>query len=118
MNPPNRLSAFLAYLLLAIGWIYVLVLNRKNEFAVYHTRQSITIVLVCIASFIIWAVSSWVITFIPLVGAFVAASTFTLVLATFIAAIIAWIVGMIYALQAKLKPVPFFGAWAERLPIK
>ena len=118
MNSPKRFSAILTYVLLVIGWAYVLILDRKNEFAIYHTRQSIMLVLVAIGSFIVWAVFAWLISLIPLVGAFVAASTFSLVISAILAVIFGWVMGIIHAARAEWKPVPFFGGWANRLPIK
>ncbi|MEM7033533.1 MAG: hypothetical protein AAF629_28540 [Chloroflexota bacterium] len=118
MNPPKRFSAILTYLLLVIGWAYVLILDRKNEFAIYHTRQSIMLVIVAIGSFIAWVIFAWLISLLPLVGPFVAASTFSLVISVLIAVVYGWIVGVIHALRAQWKPIPFFGGWANRLPIK
>lgn len=118
MERPRRFSAFLAYLLLVIGWAYVLILDRKNEFALYHTRQSMMLVIVVIGSFVGWAIFAWLITLIPLVGAFVAVSTFSLVISAVIAVLIGWVMGLIRSLRGEWKPVPFFGDWADRLPIK
>lgn len=116
MNQSSRISAFLAYLLLIIGWLYVFLLNRNDRLAVYHAKQSIMIVLAAIATPVVWVVFSWLITFIPLVGAVLAIASFALVIATYFALVVAWLVGMSYALQEKIKPVPLVGKWAEHLP--
>jgi uncharacterized membrane protein len=116
VSQSNRISALLAYLLLIIGWFYVFLLNRDDKLAVYHAKQSIMIVLAAIGAPIVWAVFSWIITFIPLVGGVLAAASFALVIATYFVLVVAWFVGMSYALQAKQKPVPLVGRWAEHLP--
>ena len=45
MNTSNRFSAFIAYLLPVVGWLYVWLFRRKDSFAIYHLRQSIALVL-------------------------------------------------------------------------
>ncbi len=114
----NRIPAFLAYLLLVIGWLYVLLLHRHDKLAVYHTWQAIMLVVAAVLGFLVWAVLGWVILIIPLVGPFITAATFSLVIGLYIALVISWLVGMVYALQAKAKPIPFVGRWAERWSIK
>jgi hypothetical protein len=52
---------------------------------------------------------------IPFVGIIIAVSLFALVIGFEIALLISWMVGMVYAWQAKVKPVPFIGQWSERL---
>ncbi|HIQ04464.1 MAG TPA: hypothetical protein EYH31_02070 [Anaerolineae bacterium] len=64
----------------------------------------------------VWAVLSWVVSWIPY-GFLLAAALFSLVIATYIVLAVCWVVGMVYALQAKAKPVPIVGGWAQRLPI-
>jgi uncharacterized membrane protein len=53
--------------------------------------------------------------FHPLAGLIVAAALFSLVIGIYIFVGVAWIVGMVCARQAKMKPLPVIGGWAERL---
>lgn len=117
MSQSSKVSAFLAYLLLILGWLYVFILQREDKFAVYHAKQSIMLVIVALVTPIVWAIFGWLISFIPLVGPVIAISAFALVIAAYVTLIVAWIIGMVYALQARSKPLPFIGGWAEKLPI-
>ena len=117
MSKPKRTLAFLAYLLSILGWLYVLLFHRKEKLAVYHARQSLMLTIAAIGGPVIWAGAGWVLSWIPLVGPLTAAALFSLVIVGYVALVGSWIVGMVYALQAKMKPVPFVGQWAERLPV-
>jgi uncharacterized membrane protein len=117
VSKPQRTLAFLAYLLSILGWLYVLLFQRKNELAVYHARQSLGLTLVAIGAFVAWALGAWILSWIPLVGPLVAAAAFSLVLLTYLFLGVAWIMGMVYALQAEAKPLPLVGRWVERIPI-
>ena len=113
----QRTLAFLAYLLSILGWLYVLLFQRKDRLAVYHAKQSLVLTLVAIGVLAIWGVMAWVISWIPLVGPLVAAAAFSLVLLTYLFLIVVWIMGMVHALQAEAKPLPLVGRWVERIPI-
>ena len=117
MDKPQKTPAFLAYLLPVLGWLYVLVFHRKDEFAVYHAKQSLVITITAIGAPMVWAVVAWVIAWIPLVGPVVAAALFALVMLTYIVLVATWIVGLVYVSRAKMKPIPVVGGWAERLPV-
>jgi uncharacterized membrane protein len=64
-----------------------------------------------------WAVVAWLLAMVPLVGPVTAAALFALVILTDICLAVTWVIGMIYALQAKMKPVPVFGGWAAKIPV-
>lgn len=113
----QKMLAFLAYLLSILGWLYVLLCQRKDKLAVYHAKQSLGLTLVAIGAFVIWALGSWILSWIPLVGSLVAAISFAQVILIYIFLSVAWIMGMVYALQAKMQPLPFVGKWAERIPV-
>ena len=115
MSKPSKTLAFLAYLLSILGWLYVLLFHRKDELAFYHARQSMMLTLLAIVTPAVWIVVGWALAWIPLVGPLTAASLFSLTIAIYIFLAVAWIVGMIYALQAKMKPLPIVGGWTERL---
>ena len=116
MSKPRTSPAFLAYLLPVFGWLYVFLFRREDEFAVYHAKQSMVLTIAAIGAPVVWAVAAWVVAWIPLVGPVIAAALFALVLLAYVALGAIWIVGMVNALQAKMKPVPIVGTWAERIP--
>ena len=114
MSKPNRTLAFLAYLLSILGWLYVLLFQREDKLALYHARQSLGLVLVALGALLGWALGTWILSWVPLVGPLVAAALFSQVLLVYLFLGIVWIIGMVYALQAKVKPLPLVGRWAER----
>lgn len=118
MSKPGRNVAFLAYLLPIVGWLYVLLFRKKDEFAVYHAKQSMMLTVTAVGAPAAWAIVAWIVSWLPLAGPIIAAALFALVMLayTFLAA--TWIIGMVYALQAKMKPVPVVGGWAERIPVE
>ena len=117
MNEPKRHYAFLAYFVPILGWLYVLLLQKKDKFAVYHAKQSIMLTIMVLVAPVIWGAVAWILTWIPLAGAIIAAALFALVILTYIFLAAVWVVGMAYALQAKVKPLPIVGGWAERISI-
>jgi uncharacterized membrane protein len=114
VDRPNRVAAFLAYLLPIVGWLFVLLFQRKDRFAAYHACQSLGLQLMLVVMPVGWAVIAWSIAWVPLAGPVLAAALFALVIAAYIAGFVAWVAGMINALNAKIRPVPVFGGWGER----
>ena len=86
-----QVIAVVSYITL-IGWIvaFLLYQNDKSELAIYHLRQSLGILILGI----IGAVIFWV----PIIGWL--AGIFVLVL---------WLMGLIYAAQGEIKPIPLVG---------
>jgi uncharacterized membrane protein len=115
VSKSSRNLAFLAYLLSIVGWLYVLLFQKKDKFAVYHAKQSMTLTIVAVATPAVWAVVAWILTWIPLAGPLVAAALFAMVIVIYLFLAVAWIVGMVYARQAKMKPLPVIGGWGERV---
>jgi uncharacterized membrane protein len=114
-NGNTKYWAFFAYLLNIIGALYVLLARRNDKFAVYHAKQSLGITLLAIAVFVIWIVVAWIIAWIPYVGFIFAMALFSLVIAAYLVLAIVYILGMKYALDEKMQPVPIFGGLAERI---
>lgn len=117
MNKPKRYLAFLAYLLSFIGGLYVLFFHREKEFARYHAKQSLGLAITAIGVPVVWGLIAWVVSWIPLVGPIIAASLFSLVILAYLALLVFWLVGMVYALRAARRPLPVIGEWAQRLPL-
>lgn len=112
----SRLAAVLAYIPV-IGWLYALVFARRDPFAIFHLRQSIGLFLYLFAVFVAWAAASWLLAWIPFGGAF-SAALFAIVIVIYLCGLVAWAVGVIYALSNRLASVPIFGGWGKRLPIR
>jgi uncharacterized membrane protein len=110
----SRLKAFLAYLFLALGGAVVLLFGRKDHFAVFHARQSLTLTVAAILTLLAWILVAYPLSWIPLAGPVLASSTFGLVIATFAVLIVGWVMGMIYALRAEERRVPLIGNLVKR----
>lgn len=109
-NKKNTDLALLAYLLPIAGWLYVLLLHKNDEFAVYHAKQALSLTLFAVGLPLVWAVGSWLFLWIPY-GGLIAAYAFSLVIGAYFGLFIAWLFGVANALKAETKPVPFFGGW-------
>lgn len=115
MTTSSKLFAFLAYLLLIIGWLIVFLFRRHDKFAMYHTKQSVVLVIAAIVVPLAWAIAGWVISFIPYIGFIFVVACFALVIAIELCFLSAWIVGMVYAWRGRAKPIPFVGSYVGRL---
>lgn len=116
METTNRIPAFLAYFLLIVGCLYVFIFQRQDEFAMYHAKQSLLIMLTALVTPVVWAIATWLISWLPF-GFVLAVALFTLVIATYIYLAVLWLVGIIYVSQTKTKPLPIIGDWAKWIPI-
>ena len=114
----SRLPAVIAYLIPVIGWVYVIAFQRHNRLAVFHVKQAIGLFLFLLVVLVGWAVIAWVLAWIPLLSV-LSVGLFTLVMAVFFYGVIAWIFGMINALNDRYAILPGLGQWANnRLPIE
>lgn len=109
MSNASRILAFLAYLLPVVSWVYITAARKDDELAMYHTRQAIVVFGVGVGAVVGWVVLGWALSFIPYLGFIVAIALFSLVMIVMLAMLVNLIVGIVYALQAKLKPLPILG---------
>jgi uncharacterized membrane protein len=116
MTESSRLPSALAYVPI-VGWLYVLIFQRTNNLAMFHLRQSIGLFLFLAGTFVGWAVIGWLLSWIPFM-AVVSIALFALVIAAFLYSVVAWIIGLLNALRNRVVPLPLFGRWASRLPIR
>ena len=117
MNTSSRLPAALAYLLPVLGWLYVFFFQRKNSFALYHLRQAIGLVTFLVVILIAWAVVGWLLAWIPYLN-ILSIALFALVVGAYFYGFVAWLFGIYNAFADRQSPLPLFGDWASRLPIK
>ncbi len=112
----SRIDAFLSYLLILVGSLYILIFQRRDNFARYHANQALGLILFSVGLFVGWALIGWLVILIPLVGPVLAVSFFALVIGGWIFVVVAWLIGMINALNGVVAPLPLIGRWAEGLP--
>jgi uncharacterized membrane protein len=113
MDSSDRLSAFLAYIPV-VGWIYVLLAKRQNSLSMFHVRQSIGVFIFLAVTFAAWVVVTWVLGWIPF-GFMVGVALFTMVIIAFIFGIIAWLTGIVHALNGRMVILPLFGKMANSI---
>jgi uncharacterized membrane protein len=111
----EKILAFLAYLLVIVGALYIFLVHRKNKLAVHHAKQALGIIIIAVSIFIAWVVGGWIISWIPYIGFIFTAALFALVIAAYIGLCVCYITGMMYALDANLQSVPIVGEFANRL---
>lgn len=116
MTITNKINAFLSYLLLVPGWLYVLIFRRKDEHASFHARQSMIINLLVFALIAVWFVVTWLVVGIFIIGPIFAWFLFAIVIAAYIFLAVIWVMGMVRAFQAHAKPLPIVGNWAQKSP--
>jgi len=115
MTLSQRFPAFIAYLLPIIGWLYVIIFQRKNHFARFHLKQSIGLFLFVIFVMAVWLVVLWLFALIPY-AIICGIAFFTMVMLALTSALISWIMGINNALQGHVAYLPIFGKLAHRLP--
>ena len=116
MKIPSRLAAVLVYLVPFVGWLYVFFYQRKNELALYHLRQSVGLFLFLVTILVGWAVVAWILVWIPYFGV-LSAALLTMVIAAYFFGVVAWILGVVYALRNRTVPLPGIGRWVNLLPV-
>ncbi len=115
MDAASRFSALIAYVPV-LGWIYVLFFQNRDELAMFHVRQSIGLFVFLVVVFVGWAVITWVLAWIPFTFMF-GVALFTLVLAALVYGVIAWIIGIVNAVQGRMVILPLFGSLANRIGV-
>lgn len=116
MDIKNRLTAFFAYLVPVVGWIFILIFKRKNNFARFHLKQAIGLFLFLLLVSLGWVVVAWLVSWIPY-GFILGVGLFTLVISAFLLGLLTWVLGMINSLRGVVAFLPLFGRNAHRLPL-
>lgn len=115
MQTSKRINALVAYLLPVVGWVYLLIFRRKDDFVMFHLKQAIGNFILVIVVSLAWVVVAWGITWIPY-GFLLGMALFSLVIVALAVAVVSWLMGMIYALRGRVAFLPIMGRMAQRLP--
>ena len=116
MTITTKIAAFLSYLLLVPGWLFVLIFRRKDSHASFHARQSMLINLLALVMIAAWFVVTWLVVSIPIMGPIFAWFLFAIVITAFIFLAVVWIMGMVRSFRENSRPLPLFGNWARKSP--
>lgn len=115
MTNTPRVTPFFIYLVPALGWLAGLTVLRRNVINLYHACQALALTLGVLVVPAAWAVGSWIVAWIPLVGPVTAVAGFALVMAAAPTLAIVWLIGLSNALLGKAVPLPMVGAWGEAI---
>jgi uncharacterized membrane protein len=103
-NTDSKLFAFLGVLLTVIGYIIVVLARKNDKYAMYYAKQG----LVLFIAWVVVAVASWAVGWIPVAGDVASWVLNAIMLAL-------WIIGIIYALSGKEKEIPIVGPFAKKI---
>lgn len=117
VDTSSRILAFLSYILLVVGALFILIFRRKDDFAAFHARQSLVLVVGAILAPAIWYGVAWLVMWIPRVGGPLGLALFSGVLAVYLALVYGWVRGLIDSLRAEQNPMPLVGGWTRYLPL-
>ncbi|MBN1633055.1 MAG: hypothetical protein JW917_02700 [Ignavibacteria bacterium] len=95
----GKTMAFVAYLIFFIPLL--IEEQRKNKFVMFHTEQSLLILLIYVAGFILGTI-----------GSFFCIGAILYLIVVF--AFVLWIIGVINALSGKVKEVPLVGQFGAK----
>lgn len=113
MTTSSRIFAAISYLPI-IGWLIAWLAGRKAAFVVFHLRQAVGLVVFLIVMFLGWAALTWLLSWIPY-GFLAGNALFALVIAAYVYAFFALIIGVVSALTGRATMLPLFGNFANRL---
>ncbi|MCD4762090.1 hypothetical protein K8R32_03995 [bacterium] len=97
----GKIAAILAYFLIGIIWFFADEQLKKNEYAKFHVKQALILLIVSVCGSIILG-------FIPILG-WVILPFFSLASLAFA------VIGIINAAQNQKKELPFIGSYAKKL---
>jgi uncharacterized membrane protein len=110
MNDNAKTIAIVSYITL-IGWIVAIIMHNneqnKSEFAIFHIRQSLGLML----SWICIPLIGMFVSFIPFVGWFFGIVSVIVYVGVFVL----WVLGIIAAINNERKDVPFLGQIFQKL---
>ncbi len=98
-NIPNKTWAFIGMFLPVLGFVFVLLFNSQNSYAMYYAKQGLLLGLV--------AFMFKLISVVPFLGQIVSWIGMILLL-------ILWILGLVYTVSGEEKGLPIIGELAEQ----
>ena len=95
----SQIWAFLAVFLGIIGFILVLLVKKKDKYAMFYAKQSLVLMIAWLISFVI--------AIVPVLG-WIASPIIALII------FVLWIIAIINTLSGEEKPTPMIGKYAEK----
>src|SRR4030042_2111361 len=103
--------AILSYLLIGIIWFFVDDKMRKNNYAKFHVKQALILLLAWVVVWVALAILGLIMGWIPVAGGvvmWILRIVFGLIL------FIIWLIGILAAATSKEKELPVIGTYADR----
>lgn len=106
------LLAYLTPLLFGVGIVIAIIMhgNNKTRLGAFHLRQSLGLLLTCIALWIPAMMLSFVLAFIPILLFLLTPIWFCIGVAIFVL----WIIGLLAAINGQEKPLPVVGEYYKK----
>lgn len=104
----GKVMGILAY----IFFIIPLLAARENKFAMFHTEQSIILV---ITSVVIWIAAFIINLIVSQISSSLACVISILTFLPWVAYLVLWIMGLLNAIGGKVKELPVIGKYGEKL---
>lgn len=104
----GKVMGILAY----IFFIIPLLAARDNKFAMFHTEQSIILV---VTSVVIWIAAFIINLIVSQISSSLACVISILTFLPWIAYLVLWIMGLLNAIGGKVKELPVIGKYGEKL---
>ncbi|VVB81582.1 Uncharacterised protein [uncultured archaeon] len=100
----SKLFAFLGVFLGIVGFVIVLLTRKTDKYAMYYAKQGLVLS-------VIWIILYVVGTFLPIIGWFIILPIGSILM------LVLWIIGIVYSLSGKEKPIPIIGMLADKFKI-
>ena len=97
----NKLCAILSYLLIGVVWYFVDDKIKKDEFAKFHVKQAVTLLIADI-------IANAVLAIIPVLG-------WMLIPILNLAVLVLVVIGIMNAINNEKKELPYIGQYASKL---
>ena len=106
------LLSYLTPLLFGVGIVIAIIMhgNNKTKLGAFHLRQSLGLLLTCIALWIPGMMISFVFAFIPFLILLITPLWFFLG----VAIVVLWVIGLLGAINGQEKPLPIVGEYYKK----
>lgn len=115
MSHKVRLTAAATYIFV-FGWLYAAFTEKDAPLVRFHLKQSVGLALALLLAAGGWYGITWLLAWIPYAGFLIGVMAFALVIAAWGGGILAWLLGMVRAVQGRYVALPLIGEWVHRLP--
>jgi len=95
--------AFLGILLPIVGYVIILLAKKGGEYAEFYGKQGLVLGIASVIANVV----GWVLSFIPFLGG-------AAMMLLWVAPLVVWVIGIVYAISGVRKQLPIIGEFANR----